>query len=46
VAYTPYRHRGPRKPGRPRVYGKKLKLRTLLQDPCTRGGAWSGLVVG
>jgi hypothetical protein len=33
VAYTPYRHRGPRKPGRPRVYGKKLKLRTLLQDP-------------
>jgi len=33
VADTPYRHRGPRKPGRPRVYGKKLKLRTLLQDP-------------
>ncbi|MDZ7752672.1 MAG: transposase [Gammaproteobacteria bacterium] len=32
VAYTPYRQRGPRKRGRPRRYGKKLKLRSLLND--------------
>ena len=33
VAYTPYQQRGPRKRGRPRVYGRKVKLRSLLEDP-------------
>ena len=33
VAYTVYRHRGPRKRGRPRLYGDKIKLRSLLNDP-------------
>jgi len=33
VAYTAYQQRGPRKSGRPRVYGKKVKLRSLLEDP-------------
>jgi hypothetical protein len=33
VAYTPYHQRGPKKRGRPRVYGKKVALRTLLADP-------------
>jgi hypothetical protein len=32
VAYTPYQQRGPRRPGRPRVYGKKIKLSSLLHD--------------
>jgi len=32
VAYIPYRHRGPKKRGRPRRYGKKVKLRSLLSD--------------
>lgn len=32
VAYTPHRHHGPRKPGRPRLYGRKVKLKSLLQD--------------
>jgi hypothetical protein len=31
VAYTAYQQRGPRKPGRPRVYGRKIKLSSLLQ---------------
>jgi hypothetical protein len=31
VAYTTYRQRGPRKRGRPRLYGRKLKLASLLQ---------------
>jgi hypothetical protein len=32
VAYAPYLHRGPKKRGRPRLYGKKLKLKSLLND--------------
>ncbi len=32
VAYTPYRHRGPKQRGRPRLYGCKVKLKSLLQD--------------
>jgi DDE superfamily endonuclease len=32
VAYTPYQQRGPRRPGRPRVYGKKIKVSSLLHD--------------
>jgi hypothetical protein len=33
VAYTAHQQRGPRKRGRPRVYGRKLKLSSLLDDP-------------
>ena len=33
VAYTPYLHSGPRKRGRPRFYGTKLKLQSLFNDP-------------
>ena len=33
VAYTPHQQRGPRKRGRPKVYGRKVKLRSLLEDP-------------
>jgi hypothetical protein len=33
VAYTPHQQRGPRKRGRPRVYGRKVELRSLLEDP-------------
>ena len=33
VAYAPYQQQGPRKRGRPRVYGTKLKVKTLLSDP-------------
>jgi hypothetical protein len=33
VAYTAHQQRGPRKRGRPRVYGRKVKLRSLLEDP-------------
>ena len=33
VAYAPYRNRGPKKRGRPRLYGDKVKLRSLLNDP-------------
>ncbi len=33
VAYTAYQQRGPRKRGRPRVYGRKIKLSSLLQAP-------------
>jgi hypothetical protein len=32
VAYTPYHHRGPKRKGRPRRYGKKVKLRSLFSD--------------
>jgi hypothetical protein len=32
VAYTPYQQRGPRKRGRPKVYDRKIKLSSLLQD--------------
>ena len=31
VAYTAYQQRGPRKRGRPRVYGRKIKLSSLWQ---------------
>jgi len=33
VAYTAHLQRGPRKRGRPRIYGRKIKLRSLLDDP-------------
>ena len=33
VAYTAHQQHGPRKRGRPRVYGRKVKLSSLLQDP-------------
>jgi hypothetical protein len=33
VAYTAYQQRGSRRRGRPRVYGRKVKLSSLLQDP-------------
>jgi hypothetical protein len=32
VAYTPYVAQGPKKRGRPRLYGQKMALRTLLND--------------
>jgi hypothetical protein len=32
VAYVPYRHQGPNKRGRPRLYGKKLALRDLFKN--------------
>jgi len=33
VAYAPYVQQGPRKRGRPRRYGEKIKLKSLLADP-------------
>ena len=33
VAYTAHQQRGPRKRGRPRIYGRKIKLKSLLADP-------------
>ena len=33
VAYTAHQQCGPRKRGRPRVYGRKVKLKSLLEDP-------------
>src|ERR1700692_4997563 len=36
VAYTAYQQRGPRKRGRPRVYGRRVKLKSLLDDPTGR----------
>ena len=33
VAYAPYVQQGPRKRGRPRRYGAKIKLKSLLTDP-------------
>jgi len=41
VAYTVYRHRGPRKRGRPRLYGEKVKLSSLLKDQQTLQSAQS-----
>ncbi len=32
VAFLPYRHHGPNKRGRPRIYGRKVKLKSLLND--------------
>ena len=36
VAYTAHQQRGPRKRGRPKVYGRKVKLKSLLDDPTGR----------
>lgn len=33
VAYLPYLQQGPRKRGRPRLYGTKLRLKSLFNDP-------------
>lgn len=33
VAYASHQQRGPRKRGRPRIYGRKVKVSSLLQDP-------------
>ena len=33
VAYLPYLQPGPRKRGRPRLYGTKLRLKSLFNDP-------------
>src|ERR1700680_2738852 len=41
VAYTAHQQCGPRKRGRPRVYGRKVKLSSLLQDPKGRQQAKS-----
>ena len=41
VAYTPYQQRGPRKRGRPKVYDRKIKLKSLLADPKGREHAKS-----
>jgi len=35
VAYVPHQHRGPRRQGRPKFYGKKLKVSDLLKNPKT-----------
>jgi hypothetical protein len=32
VAYTEYYHQGPKKRGRPRIYGEKVKLRSLFSN--------------
>jgi hypothetical protein len=36
VAYTPHLQQGPKGRGRPRLYGGKIKLRSLLKDPNNR----------
>jgi hypothetical protein len=41
VAYVPHAHCGPRKRGRPRLYGTKLKLNSLFKDPKTMPSAAS-----
>lgn len=41
VAYTPFCQQGPRRRGRPRLYGTKLKLKSLLNDPQARQAAVS-----
>jgi hypothetical protein len=41
VAYTQHQQRGPRKRGRPKVYDRKVKLRSLLDDPKGRQQASS-----
>jgi hypothetical protein len=33
VAYAPYPQQGPKKRGRPKVYGQKVMLKSLLSDP-------------
>jgi hypothetical protein len=32
VAFAPYHHQGPKRKGRPRLYGKKVQLRSLFSD--------------
>jgi DDE superfamily endonuclease len=32
VAYAPYRQQGPKRSGRPRLYGEKVRLKSLLKD--------------
>ena len=32
-AYTPCKQRGPRKRGRPKIYDRKVRLKSLLADP-------------
>ena len=46
VAYTAYQQRGPRKRGRPRVYGSKIKLSSLWQASSDFQPAPSFLVYG
>ena len=41
VAYAPYVPRGPRKRGRPRLYGTKLRIKSLLNDPALMQSAAS-----
>ena len=41
VAYVPHAQCGPRKRGRPRLYGTKLKLNSLFKDPKTMPSAAS-----
>jgi hypothetical protein len=36
VAYTAHQQRGPRQRGRPKIYGRKVKLKSLLDDPTGR----------
>lgn len=33
VAYAPHCHQGPKRRGRPKLYGEKLKIKSLLADP-------------
>jgi hypothetical protein len=41
VAFMPYPHHGPNKRGRPRIYGRKVKLKSLLNDSNTFESAQS-----
>jgi hypothetical protein len=41
VAYVPHAQCGPRKRGRPRLYGTKLRLKSLFNDPKTMPSAAS-----
>jgi hypothetical protein len=41
VAYSPHHRQGARKPGRPKIYGKKVKLRSLFSDRQTMNQATS-----
>jgi len=41
VAYQPYRHKGPKRRGRPRTYGKKIALKSLFHDTASMTQAFS-----
>lgn len=41
VAFAQYIQEGPKKKGRPRLYGAKVKLRSLLEDPALKQSAAS-----